>query len=236
MAVLETEDWDMEDENKKSTAPEPCAMEPWEGKKVKYGYTGEDLLRSMEDFSVALPWIVIRKNDAYLPVLFKEKKCILETPVSVCLFGLETYQNPDRHIKKYSINFSVKTEGNKEMEQFVLAINQLDKFVQQYQVLEKEKFQPSIQIQRRNKSPTMRIKIPSFKKQLNIAIEPPDPIVDEIKFPSIDEFNAYVRFDTRVNLILMVNNIWRAAGKYGISYKLTRVKVHEDPTDIQFRH
>jgi hypothetical protein len=226
----------------KSNAPEPpettkstyeFPVEEWdEHTKVKYAYTSEDILRNMNDFTVALPWTYIRKNDGFLPVLFKEKRCIIETPVSICLFGLEKYQNPDSRIVKWSLNFSVKTDGNKEMEQFVLAISQLDKFAQQFKVNEKDKFQTSFQTQRRNKTPTMRIKIPSYKKQLNIKLFIDK---DEIDFPSIEEFQTYVRFDTRVSLILMINNIWLAANRYGLSYKLLKVRIHDDPTDVQFR-
>jgi hypothetical protein len=225
-----------DNQNSKSHTLEPKEDEyqNWDDDvKIKYAYTSEDLLRNMDGFAVALPWIEMRKNDGYLPVLYNEKRCIVETPVSICLFGLETYTNPDSRIKKYSINFNIKSEGDKEMEKFMLVINQLDDFVQQYKVNEKEKFQKSFQIQRRNKTPCMRIKIPSYKKQLNIKL-----IVgkDTIEYPSTDEFKAYIQFQTRVSLVILINNIWRAAGRYGISYKLLKVRVHDDPYDVQFRN
>lgn len=242
MALLDSDEIKRE-ETYRSETPEPpekeksenqLEVQDWdEGSKLKFAYTGEDLLRNMESFTVELPWIEIRKNDGFLPVLFKEKRCIMETPVSICLFGLETYTNPDSRIQKYSLNFSIKTEGNKEMQNFVLAIKQLDEFVQKYQVMPKEKFQPSFEVQRRNKTPTMRIKIPSYKKQLNIKLLLAS---GEIEYPSVDEFKAYVQFQTRVSLIIMINNIWRAAGRYGISYKLLKVRVQEDPNDVQFRN
>lgn len=216
---LKAEDWDSEQQ------------------KLKFANTAEDLLRNMHQFSVCGKWVDVRPNDSYVPVLYKGKRCIFETPVSSCLFGLEPYTNPDSKIKKYSLNFCLRTDGRKDMEDFTLFLRRLDEFAQGYQYDPKDKYYSAVQVQKRNKTPTLRIKVPSYKKQLNVKLilsQNKEELM-ELKYPTVDEFNHYITFDTKISCMLLINNIWRAAGKFGISFKLLKLRVIEDPEDVEFR-
>ena len=220
-----------------SAAP-PLEHEEWDAdvKRHRYSNTCGDLIRNMDWFSVG-KWVEVRPDDCFMPVMYKGKRCIFETPYSSCLFGLETYRNPDSHIRKYSLNFCLRTDGRTEMEDLVLFLNKLDEFTQANQSHANDVYNSSVQIQKRNKSATLRVKIPSYKNQLNIKIilEQSHTETVELQYPTVDEFNEYVRFNTKVSLMLLINNIWRAGGKYGISFKLLKMKIYNDYEDVDFR-
>lgn len=203
---------------------------------TKCANTPEDLIRNMSWFDTG-KWVEVRKDDCYMPVLYKGKKCIFETPPSICLFGLESYHNPDSSIKKYSLNFCLRTDGRPDMEEFVLFLNKLDQFTQSRQIKGEDNFLPSMLMQKRNKSPTLRIKVPNYKNQLNIKIILKQSMKEtiELAYPTLEEFQYYIKFNTRVSAMLLINNIWRAGGKYGISFKLLKLRIWPDIEDIEFR-
>lgn len=202
----------------------------------RQSHTPSELIHDMKYFKVG-KWVDVRKNDSYLPVLFNGKRCIFETPVSSCPFGLETYSNPDSHIRKYSINLSLRTDGRPEMEDLMLFLTKLDAFTRQNKVDKKDNFLSCIQHQKRNKVPVLRLKLPSWKSQLNIKVVLDQTKEDtvELEYPTAEEFGKLVNFSTKISCMILINNIWRAGGKYGISFKLLKVRIMEDAEDVEFR-
>lgn len=205
--------------------------------RTKYCYSADDLLRNMNWFTVG-KWVDIKgADDSYAPVLYRGKRCIFGTADSSCLFGLKAYHNPDSSIRKYSLSFCLRTDGRPEMEDLVLFLSKMDQLVQQHKPKGKDIFVSPVQPPNRNKASTLRVKIPSYKKQLNIKVvlEQNEEETKELQYPTVEEFNRYIGFNSKVSLMLLINNMWRAGGKYGISYKLLKVKLNEDTEDVDFR-
>lgn len=219
--------------------PPILEYEHWDDDIVRsrFCYTVEDLLRNISFFEANKKWFMIDESCGYTPLLYNGKRCIFETPFSNCLFGLVGYKNPDSDLQKYSLNFSVRTDGRKDMEDLVLLVNKLENIAKIRQPDKNHVFTSTIKTERWNRSPTLRIKVPNFKRQLNIRIEllPQQKQTLEILYPSLDEFNHYITFSTKVSCQLLINNIWKAGYRYGISFKLLKLRIVEDPEDLLFR-
>lgn len=203
-----------------------------------YAYTSYDLLSHMNDFTVGQSKVQVA-DDSFITVNFRGKRCMIETPIATAVFGIKAYKNPGSKIIKHSLHISLGTNGSEEMEEFKNLLYKLDEWAK---AKNKEIGKHANDIywspirkssNKDMKPPSLRIKIPCYNKKANIDIYTTKQKC--IKSPSIDLVKRLVPHRTQVKCIIAINPIWRAGKKYGISYKLLKLKITEEAKNILFR-
>lgn len=209
-----------------------------------YAYRPDELLDHMDDFTVGERRVefAAEEMDSFITVNYKGRRCLIETPIATAVFGIKGYKTPGSKTQKYSLHISLGHGNVSDMEDFRHLLHKLDDWAAaQYKwatnLDDKSGHTYWSPIRRggsKSKKPmSLRIKIPCYHQRCNIDLYSARGKC--IKNPSIDQVRSMLPHKTQVRCIMAVNPIWTAGKKYGISYKLLKVKVVEEAKNVEFR-
>lgn len=222
---------------------EPVYKEPIDPLPV-YAYRPDELLEHMDDFTVGERRVefAAEEMDSFITVNYKGRRCLIETPIATAVFGIKGYKTPGSKTQKYSLHISLGHGNVGDMEDFRLLLHKLDDWASaQYKWatdLDDKTghtyWSPIRKGGAKSKKPmSLRIKIPCYQQRCNIDLYSAKGKC--FKNPSIDQVRSMLPHKTQVRCIMAVNPIWTAGKKYGISYKLLKVKVVEEARNVEFR-
>lgn len=204
-----------------------------------YALTPYDLIWHMDEFDTGSNQVQIA-DDSYIPVTFRGKRCIFETPACFTVFGIKGYKNPGSRTQKFSIHLSLGADGTEEMEQFKTLLFKMDDWAMQTY---KEKYNCQLEdvywspvrrsLKKKKKPPVLRVKVPCTGKNAGIDLYTANGT--RIREPSLEVMRKHIPHHTSAKCILAINPIWKANHKYGISYRLLKIKVQQEAEDVVFR-
>lgn len=193
--------------------------------KTDFPYYVHEIMENLEDFQVGERQ-ARGQYDSFVPVTYKGKRCKIQTPVVVIMFGLSDYDIPGEPNKKVCLHISLK-DTDKEVKDFADFLYLLDDFAKEYQLSDKHKYCSSIREYYKNpqlKSPVVRLKI-NITKNGRLILDIIDSNGKILSLPTIEEFKALITHHTQAKVIFEVNPIWYAGNKYGISYRLLQILI-----------
>lgn len=230
----DSEDEDQGSEQKNVSLDSSDITEEEEPNETVYAYKSDELLANVEDFQICESKVQVA-DDSFIHVNFRGKRCIIETPIAVAVFGIKSYHNPGSKVLKQSLQLSLGSNGSKEMEDFRKLLYKIDEWAKPNKFQEHDVYTSAIRSSKKHKKkpPALRIKIPSFGNKTTLDLI--DSCGKLIRNPSPSLLKRLIPHGTQVKCIIAVNPLWRANKKYGISYKLMKLKIKEPAQNVQFR-
>lgn len=203
---------------------------------MKPPYLIHELLDNLEHFHLGERRIR-GKSDSFIPITFQDKRCNFQTPPLMVMFGLNTYTTPGTNgVQKFSLHFSLKP-ADQEMEEFIQFCYIMDDFAKEYDLNDCDKYWSAIRENTKDlkKHPVLRVKI-NCSGESKLLLDMEGIKGDVIRLPTVEEFQKYVSHRSIVRAILEVNPLWYSGKKYGLSYRLLKLQVIENPKAlIEFR-
>ena len=192
---------------------------------------------------------LIRKNenDVCIPLQYDQGPLRIQTPWMKNVFGIQSYSNPGSTTTKYSISLNLKPV-NDEVKAFDNAIRNLESEIQASDLgFKSSEFFSSIRAGKPGFPDHIRIKIPANKDTLKMKLfigtedkrqdeEDTKPLhkrkINPVPLTTAKEF---IKHGKVMRLVIELNPIWSAGGKYGISWKVIRVQVPTPQSALGFR-
>jgi len=214
-------------------------LEEDKSKRTKVAYLPKEIMGFMNDLK--LNKTVLRGQDHYTTITYKDRVVQIETPKCLFMFGLEKYRNPEGKYDKYSIHLSLREicrDAENNVREFRYLLENLDLFAMG------DKFdEPNLKYwspirpnhKQERKPPVLRVKVPSDASRLKITMATEDGKVSY--YPLVSEFEKIFHHRNEVKCILQINPVWYAGNKFGISYKLIKIQLADSGRrDIEFRN
>lgn len=208
-----------------------------EDETIVYAYHVHELLQQFDEVERSDTAVQVDK-DSFVPVLFRGSRCLIETPVCITIFNLTSYKNPGSDEGRYSIALSLQNINAKEMKEFRELLERFDTWGAKQSTDPHDQYVSAVLYTDDKKPPFLRVKVPVFKNKVQLEVLDMDGI--SVATPTVDEFREHVKHRNKVKAIIQVNPIWRSRSsngvmKFGISYKLVKLKVLEEGKNITFR-
>lgn len=176
-------------------------------------------------------------EDSYLPVLYRGVRLYIQSYKMMMVYGLTPYIRKSDKQLKYCIHFSLKPTNN-DIKLFATFFRNMDQWASTYRIHNNHTYWSAIKEGDREdpdtKSDNIIFKVNTTHKKLLMDLTDLDGNVHTL--PTAEEFKKICPPKCWVQVIIETNPIWFAGKKFGISYRILKLKVCEIPKkSVEFR-
>lgn len=157
-----------------------------------------------------------------IPLTYYGQPLNVQIERSKLVFGLSKYKNPGKEEVRYSIQFSMEGEANKNMLSLIVDVDDIGKSshegegLEYFSALRTNYNKPEF-------PPFLRVKVDSDGDKLIMDMY--DENDKEYNNPSIALCEELIEHGREAIAIIQLNPIWCVGGKFGVSWKLKGLKL-----------